>query len=72
MEPNVSKVGVKAPPFWLEEPELWFAQLEGQFAVSGIIRDETRYAHALTYIDTKVAKEVKDIPSLQSTTNTRH
>lgn len=61
MEPGISRVGVKAPPFWPEEPELWFAQMERQFALSGIVRDDTKYAHALAYIDTRHAKEVKDV-----------
>lgn len=66
---QVGRVAVKAPPFWQDEPELWFAQLEGQFSLSGINKDETMYAYALAYIDATNAKEV--ITSLQQTINTR-
>ncbi|XP_047025251.1 uncharacterized protein LOC124633922 isoform X1 [Helicoverpa zea] len=31
---NVFKVGVRVPPFWAEEPEIWFAQIEGQFSIA--------------------------------------
>lgn len=49
------------PPFWSEEPELWFAQLESQYIICGINQDATKYAYALSQIDTKVAREIKDI-----------
>ncbi|XP_032664102.1 uncharacterized protein LOC116840887 [Odontomachus brunneus] len=38
---HVNKVAVRAPPFWENEPELWFAQLEGQFLLAGITQDAT-------------------------------
>lgn len=59
--PQVNKVAVRAPPFWPEEPELWFAQLESQFTLGGITQDGTKYAHVLSQIDTKFAREVKDV-----------
>jgi len=40
----VNRVAIKIPPFWADEPELWFAQLEGQFALGGITQDATKYA----------------------------
>jgi len=56
------RISIRLPPFWPEEPELWFAQLEGrQLAVSGITRDEERYAFALSKLEPKQAREVKDI-----------
>jgi len=32
-ETRVSKIAVRISPFWPEEPELWFTQLEGQFVL---------------------------------------
>lgn len=49
------------PAFWPEEPELWFAQLESQFVICGITQDSTKYAYALSQIDTKHAREIKDL-----------
>jgi len=57
----VNRVAIKIPPFWADEPELWFAQLEGQFALGGITQDATKYAYVLANIETRHAKEVKDL-----------
>lgn len=35
-QPNISRLSVKSPPFWKQNPQLWFCQIEGQFATSGI------------------------------------
>ena len=56
----VHKVAVKIPPFWNDEPELWFAQLEGQFTLSGITQDATKYSYVLSQLDSRQIKEVKD------------
>ncbi|XP_067205350.1 uncharacterized protein [Linepithema humile] len=58
---QISQVAVRVPPFWPEEPELWFAQLEGQFLLGGIMQDATKYAYAISQIDTKHAREIKDV-----------
>lgn len=58
---HVDKVALRAPPFWPDEPELWFAQLESQFTLIGLTQDSTKYAHVLSQLDTKYAKEVKDV-----------
>ncbi|XP_077270157.1 uncharacterized protein LOC143901605 [Temnothorax americanus] len=58
---QINRIGVKVPPFWADEPELWFAQLEGQFMLGGITQDSTKYAYVLAHIDTKHAKEIKDL-----------
>lgn len=60
-EIGMNRHTLRIPPFWPEEPELWFAQLEGQFALTGIKDDEARYAHTLSRIAPKQAKEIKDI-----------
>ncbi|XP_070152059.1 uncharacterized protein [Polyergus mexicanus] len=60
-ENAVNKLAIKIPPFWNDEPELWFAQLEGQFILSGITQDTTKYSYVLFQIDSRQIKEVKDI-----------
>ena len=59
--PQIHRVALKIPPFWADEPELWFAQLEGQFLLGGITQDSTKYAYVLSHIETKHAKEIKDL-----------
>lgn len=55
------KVGVKVPPFWPDRPALWFAQLEGQFILSGINSDTTKFYYASGQLDHQYAIEVADI-----------
>ncbi|XP_050440416.1 uncharacterized protein LOC126845659 [Adelges cooleyi] len=61
--PHVFRVGIKIPPFWPEDPAVWFAQLEAQFTLANITQDSTKYYHAISQPDGPVIKEVKDIVS---------
>ncbi|XP_041980527.1 uncharacterized protein LOC121734154 [Aricia agestis] len=58
---NVFKVGVRVPPFWADEPEIWFAQVEGQFNISGITNDSTKFHYVIAQLDNQYSREVKDI-----------
>ncbi|XP_028166075.1 uncharacterized protein LOC114356893 isoform X1 [Ostrinia furnacalis] len=58
---DVCRVGVRVPPFWPEEPAVWFAQIEGQFALSGINVDATKFYYVVSQLDHQYAAEVKDI-----------
>lgn len=58
---TVYRVGVKIPPFWPEDAALWFAQLEGQFCISNITADATKFHHVVSQLDYNIAAEVKDI-----------
>lgn len=58
---DVFKVSVRVPPFWAEEPEIWFAQVEGQFAISGITSDSTKFNYVIAHLDNQHSREVKDI-----------
>ncbi|XP_076660395.1 uncharacterized protein LOC143363740, partial [Halictus rubicundus] len=59
--PEVSKVAIKIPPFWPEQPELWFRQIEAQFALNGITADTTKFYYILSQLEPKYALEVQDI-----------
>ncbi|XP_024890999.1 uncharacterized protein LOC112466887 [Temnothorax curvispinosus] len=58
---QINRVALKVPLFWTDEPELWFAQLEAQFTLGNITQDSTKYAYVLAHLETKQAKEVKDL-----------
>jgi hypothetical protein len=58
---DVFKVGVRVPPFWPEEPEIWFAQVEGQFAISNITNDVTKFNYVIGQLDNQYSREVKDV-----------
>ncbi|GBL77768.1 hypothetical protein AVEN_112824-1 [Araneus ventricosus] len=59
--PAVARVSFKAPPFWKQNPKLYFAQIESQFAIAGITKDETKYHHVVAAIATEVIAQVSDI-----------
>lgn len=52
---------IKVPPFSPEDPELWFALLEGQFEIHGIIDDVTKFNNVCSNLSMQYAKTVKDI-----------
>lgn len=58
---EVQRVGVRVPPFWPEDPALWFAQLEHQFLLSRVTTDETKFSFLVSNLDLPYAREVKDI-----------
>lgn len=40
---EMTKISVRVPPFWAENPKMWFIQLEAQFEISGITTDRTKF-----------------------------
>ncbi|XP_026760379.2 uncharacterized protein LOC113519459 [Galleria mellonella] len=66
---EVLRVGVRIPPFWPEEPSLWFAQVESQFTLSKITTDETKFCYLVAQLDHQYAAEVKDIITNPPSTN---
>ncbi|GBP75397.1 hypothetical protein EVAR_34764_1 [Eumeta japonica] len=58
---EVCRLTTKIPPFWPEEPIIWFAQVEGQFMNAGITADLTKYNYVIAQLDQTHLREVKDI-----------
>ncbi|KAJ0171422.1 hypothetical protein K1T71_001178 [Dendrolimus kikuchii] len=58
---DVFRVGVRLPPFWPENPAVWFAQVESHFALSGISDDKTRFHFVISQLEHRFAAEVTDI-----------
>ncbi|XP_073841482.1 uncharacterized protein [Musca autumnalis] len=59
---NVAASSVhKLPPFWKENPKLWFMQVEAIFAISGITRDETNFQYVVANIDSNFLPHICDI-----------
>lgn len=54
-------VHLKIPPFWPEKPSIWFAQVEGQFAIAHITDDTAKFYHIVATLDRQYAAEVEDI-----------
>lgn len=58
---ELARVAVKPPPFWPKDPELWFVQLESQFAVAGITADETKFYTTVSAIDASILQSARDL-----------
>lgn len=55
------RVGVKTPAFNADDPLLWFAQLEGQFVLSNITTDNTKFYYVLAQLEPQHSAEVRDL-----------
>lgn len=55
------RVGVKTPSFNADDPQLWFAQLEGQFVLSNITTDSTKFYYVLAQLEHQHSAQVRDL-----------
>ena len=58
---DICRAPLKLPPFWAEEPDIWFAQVEAQFDNAGVTNDVTKYNSVIVSLDPQFSKAVKDI-----------
>ncbi|XP_066157684.1 uncharacterized protein [Euwallacea fornicatus] len=55
------RIFMRTPPFSRADPELWFAQLESQFIINGVLSDELRFHTTIGVMDTESLVCVKDL-----------
>lgn len=58
---QISRIAMRAPPFWKENPTLWFIQLESQFFTNGITQSDTKYHIAVGALETAIINQVSDV-----------
>lgn len=54
------QTAIKIPPFWAENPNLWFAQIESQFALHRIQKDHLKFNQIVGNLDGKILQYVSD------------
>jgi hypothetical protein len=58
--PEVDRVTVRVPPFWSNEPALWFSQLESQLALANVTADTTKFHYVVSNLDFRNTQVVRD------------
>ncbi|XP_063963282.1 uncharacterized protein LOC135156084 [Lytechinus pictus] len=60
-ESILGAVALKLPPFWRNDPEVWFAQAEAQFATRNIVVESTKYSYVIATLPPEVAQDIRDV-----------
>ena len=60
-QPRLAAVSVKLPPFWPSDSQLWFAQVQVQFAIRGIMSQKTMLDYVIASLAPEFAAEIRDL-----------
>ena len=58
---HVQAVSLKLPPYWPNDLQIWFAQVEAQFATRGIAVKRTRFDYVVTNLTPDIAIKIRNL-----------
>ncbi|PIK48263.1 hypothetical protein BSL78_14866 [Apostichopus japonicus] len=60
-ESSITAVNLRLPPFYPNDPALWFGQVESLFVTRRITSQDTKFAFVISSLQPEVAQEIRDI-----------
>ena len=57
---TVSTVNLKIPPFYIQDPALWFLQVESQFITQRVTSERSRFHHVVGALQPEMAMQMID------------
>ncbi|KAM7313483.1 uncharacterized protein ISCGN_003345 [Ixodes scapularis] len=58
---GLSALHLRLPQFWPADPQIWFAQVESQFATARITSQVQRFHHIIAALPPNIAAEIRDL-----------
>ncbi|GBN91576.1 hypothetical protein AVEN_126974-1 [Araneus ventricosus] len=58
---EVARVSIKLPPLWKDNVEIWFTNLESQFAIAGITASRTKFHYIVASLDSEISSMISDV-----------
>ncbi|GBM84916.1 hypothetical protein AVEN_148720-1, partial [Araneus ventricosus] len=49
--PSCSRIAVRVPAFWAHNVKLYFAQIEANFSIAGIVSEQTKFDTLVAALD---------------------
>ena len=66
---STNAVSIKCPPYWPQDPILWFARVEAMFRSRGITAQRTMFDHVVGSLEHQFATDVRDVLLSPPSTN---